>query len=71
MLKLVREGKSHREIAEILGLKIGKNKDPVGAVVHIAADKERTAILWDKQQEHSGVSSLSKARGDERMEGTK
>lgn len=66
VLRLARTGMKHADIAAELHLHAN-----LGPILASAVDKERTAFVWDKQQDHSGTTSLSKARGRHRMDGTR
>jgi hypothetical protein len=60
-------GLKRQEIATVLDSHI----DSVSQAIRRAVDKERLAIVFDKDQRHCGVSSKSKAHGYVRMRGTK
>lgn len=65
LLALYRSGISRKEIEVLLGMKLNSSQRHIV----VAIEKERLLAIHDKRE--SGVSSLSKARGAVRMEGTR
>ena len=66
ILRLYRQGLSGREVAAILGY---KSRNSIKSMLSTAVEKEQLLAIHDKRE--SGETSLSKARGKVRMEGTK
>jgi len=59
----------HQSRHEFMRALTGKNVS--ACAIYVAEEKRRTQQRWEAEQQHAGTSSLSKARGHERMEGTK
>jgi len=68
VLALKRSGLSHREIAVAMGWNSSDGR-AIGIMTSKAVEKDRQRRIIDKG--HGEGSSLSKARGNVRMEGTK
>lgn len=69
VLELYRAGLSLADVAELLGVKSGAKS--LGKIAVNAVEKDRLRLYIEQSSRKTGVSSLSKARGHERMEGTK
>jgi hypothetical protein len=68
-LAMRRSGMKLGEIAEALGWKRSATTNGTGTTVATAIEKDRLRLLYDAR--HGDGSSLSKARGRVRMEGTR
>ena len=69
VLVMMRQGMKRKEIATALGWKSSSKNGRIGSMCVEAAEKERLMNIVDKPTH--GRSSLSRARGEIRMQGTK
>lgn len=67
ILSLMRSGNNYKKIASMLGI----SHHGASNMAKLASEKQYAAIASASQGRKSGLTSLSKARGSVRMDGTK